>query len=72
MTRSIVIASGVRTVIGDFGGALAGISPCDPGAVVTRDVPPHAVVAGVPAVIIGTRQELNNRAAGCADKQVTS
>lgn len=28
MTRSVVIASGVRTAIGDLGGALAGHSPC--------------------------------------------
>ena len=27
--RDVVITSGVRTAIGDFGGALSGISPCD-------------------------------------------
>ena len=27
------------------------------GAVVTKNVPPHAIVAGVPAKVIGTRQE---------------
>ena len=37
MTRTVVIASGVRTAIGDFGGALAGISPCDLGAAVARE-----------------------------------
>lgn len=37
MSRTVVIASGVRTAIGDFGGALAGIVPCEPGAAVARD-----------------------------------
>ena len=27
--RDVVITSGVRTAIGDFGGALSGIPPCD-------------------------------------------
>lgn len=34
MTRSVVIASGVRTAIGTFSGSLAGMSPCDLGAAV--------------------------------------
>jgi len=37
MSRTVVIASGVRTAIGDFGGSLAGISPCDLGASVARE-----------------------------------
>lgn len=37
MSRSVVIASGVRTAIGDFGGSLASISPCDMGAAVARE-----------------------------------
>ncbi|MFG6637830.1 beta-ketothiolase BktB [Sulfitobacter sp. 1A12126] len=37
MTKSVVIASGVRTAIGDAGGALAGVSPCDLGAAVARE-----------------------------------
>jgi acetyl-CoA C-acetyltransferase len=37
MTAGIVIAAGVRTAIGDFGGALAGISPCELGVAVARE-----------------------------------
>ncbi|WP_417669151.1 acetyl-CoA C-acyltransferase family protein [Roseibium sp.] len=37
MARNVVIASGVRTAIGDFGGSLAGVSPCDLGAEVARE-----------------------------------
>ncbi|SEK33608.1 acetyl-CoA C-acetyltransferase [Roseovarius nanhaiticus] len=37
MTRSVVIASGVRTAIGTFGGALSGHSPCDLGAAVAAE-----------------------------------
>lgn len=46
MTRSVVIASGVRTAIGDFGGALAGLSPCDLGAAVARDAIARAGLTG--------------------------
>ncbi|MBB4095882.1 beta-ketothiolase BktB [Ochrobactrum pecoris] len=35
MNRSVIIASGVRTAIGDFGGALAGLRPRELGAAVT-------------------------------------
>jgi acetyl-CoA C-acetyltransferase len=46
MSRSVIIASGVRTAIGDFGGALAGISPCDLGATVAREAMVRAGVTG--------------------------
>ena len=37
MARNVVIASGVRTAIGDFGGSLAGVAPCDLAAQVARE-----------------------------------
>ncbi|TYC63475.1 acetyl-CoA C-acyltransferase [Rhodobacterales bacterium] len=37
MTNTVVIASGVRTAIGDFGGALSNTSPCDLAAAVARE-----------------------------------
>ena len=46
MSRTVVIASGVRTAIGDFGGALAGLSPCDLGAAVAREAISRAGLTG--------------------------
>ncbi len=46
MSRTVIIASGVRTAIGDFGGALAGIAPCDLGAAVARDAIARAGLTG--------------------------
>jgi len=37
MTRSVVIASGVRTPVGDFGGSLAEVPPCELGAAVAAE-----------------------------------
>lgn len=37
MNRKVVIASGVRTAIGDFGGTLAEVSPCELAANVARE-----------------------------------
>lgn len=37
MNRKVVIASGVRTAIGDFGGTLAEVSPCELAAEVARE-----------------------------------
>ena len=45
MSRTVVIASGVRTAIGDFGGALAGTSPCELGAIVAREAIARAGIA---------------------------
>lgn len=46
MSRTVVIASGVRTAIGDFGGSLAGIAPCDLGAAVAREAIARAGLTG--------------------------
>ena len=50
MTRNVVITSAVRTAIGDFAGALSGLSPCDLGAAVAHEA---IARAGVPADEIG-------------------
>ena len=46
MTLSVIIASGVRTAIGDFQGALAGITPGDLGAAVAREAIARAGCTG--------------------------
>lgn len=50
MTRNVVITSAVRTAIGDFAGALSGLSPCDLGAAVAREA---IARSGIPADEIG-------------------
>ncbi|AEK55991.1 MULTISPECIES: beta-ketothiolase BktB [Brucella] len=63
MKRSVVIASGVRTPIGDFGGSLAGIPPCELGAAVAREaiaragIEPDQVEQTVFGNVIHTRPE---------------
>jgi len=46
MQREVVIASGVRTAIGDFGGSLKDLSPTDLGARVVREALARAQVQG--------------------------
>src|ERR1700734_1399326 len=46
MQREVVVISGVRTAIGDFGGALKDFSPTDLGARVVREVLSRAKVPG--------------------------
>ncbi|MFM0670639.1 beta-ketothiolase BktB [Paraburkholderia sediminicola] len=46
MQREVVIASSVRTAIGDFGGALASVAPTQLGATVVREVLSRACVEG--------------------------
>ncbi|MEX3690493.1 beta-ketothiolase BktB [Paraburkholderia sp. BR14263] len=46
MEREVVVASGVRTAIGDFGGSLKDFSPTDLGARVVREVLSRANVEG--------------------------
>ncbi|TDG04746.1 acetyl-CoA C-acyltransferase [Paraburkholderia guartelaensis] len=46
MEREVVVASGVRTAVGDFGGSLKDFSPTDLGARVVREVLSRANVEG--------------------------
>ena len=46
MQRDVVVVSGVRTAIGDFGGGLKDFSPTDLGARVVREVLSRANVSG--------------------------
>ena len=46
MQREVVVVSGVRTAIGDFGGSLKDFSPTDLGARVVREVLSRAKVTG--------------------------
>jgi acetyl-CoA C-acetyltransferase len=46
MQRDVVVVSGVRTAIGDFGGALKDLSPSDLGAQVVREALSRASVTG--------------------------
>lgn len=46
MQREVVVASAVRTAIGDFGGGLKDFSPTDLGTLVVREVLSRANVAG--------------------------
>ena len=46
MTRSVIIASGVRTAIGSFGGGLASVSPGDLGADIAREAIARAGCTG--------------------------
>ncbi|RDD68364.1 beta-ketothiolase BktB [Paracoccus versutus] len=60
---NVVIASAVRTAIGDFGGALAAIPPCELGALVAAEaisragIPPAAVQQTVFGHVIHTAPE---------------
>jgi acetyl-CoA C-acetyltransferase len=46
MQREVVVVSGVRTAIGDFGGGLKDVAPTDMGAQVVREALSRAGVAG--------------------------
>ncbi|WP_109482771.1 beta-ketothiolase BktB [Paraburkholderia sp. C35] len=46
MQREVVVVSGVRTAIGEFGGSLKDFAPTDLGARVVREVLSRATVAG--------------------------
>ncbi len=46
MQRDVMVVSGVRTAIGDFGGALKDIPPTELGAQVVREALARAGVAG--------------------------
>ncbi|KDB10246.1 Thiolase domain-containing protein, partial [Burkholderia sp. lig30] len=46
MQREVVVVSGVRTAIGDFGGGLKDFPPTELGAKVVREVLSRAQVSG--------------------------
>ena len=46
MQREVVVVSGVRTAIGDFGGGLKDVSPTDLGGQVVREALSRASVDG--------------------------
>src|ERR1700746_3301250 len=46
MQREVVVVSGVRTAIGDFGGGLKDVAPTELGAQVVREALSRANVAG--------------------------
>ena len=45
MQREVVIVSGVRTAIGDFGGSLKDFAPTQLGAIVAREAMARALAA---------------------------
>jgi len=55
VNSNIYILSGVRTAIGDFGGALQGIAPAELGAIVIREAIGRAGIAAdaVQHVVMG-------------------
>jgi len=55
MGTSVVIVSGIRTAIGEFGGALSGHTPCDLGAAIIGEAMSRAGVSGgeVGQVVMG-------------------
>lgn len=46
MQREVVVVSGVRTAIGDFGGSLKDVAPTELGALVVRESLARAGVSG--------------------------
>ncbi|TAN11360.1 MAG: acetyl-CoA C-acyltransferase [Burkholderiaceae bacterium] len=46
MTREVVIASGVRTAVGSFGGGLKSVPPCELGTAVLKDAIRRAGIEG--------------------------
>ena len=56
MSRDVMVVSGVRTPIGDFGGALKDVAPTALGAQVVREAMARAGVAGaeVEHVVFGS------------------
>ncbi len=56
MTKSVVIASGVRTAIGTFSGALSTVPPCDLGAAVAAEAISRAgiVAADIQQTVLGS------------------